>query len=133
MGHNLSSDTTCDNSTWLNDTSDKNNVDPKIDVLAANGGLTLTHALLTGSPALGAGMAVALITTDQRGITRDATPDIGAYEVPTAGSVAPPISSGGGGGCTMNPNAQFDGGLLALLAAAMGGLLLRRRRSTVRK
>ena len=133
LGHNLSSDTTCDNSTWLNDTSDKNNVDPKIDVLAANGGLTLTHALLTGSPALGAGMAVALITTDQRGITRDATPDIGAYEVPTAGSVAPPISSGGGGGCTMNPNAQFDGGLLALLAAAMGGLLLRRRRSTVRK
>jgi uncharacterized protein (TIGR03382 family) len=33
----------------------------------------------------------------------------------------------------MNPNAQFDGGLLAMLAAAMGGLMLRRRRSAVRK
>jgi len=135
MGHNLSSDTTCDNSTWLNDTTDKNNIDPKIDVLALNApGLTQTHALLAGSPALGAGVAVALITTDQRGIARDATPDIGAYEEPTPISQVPPFSSGGGGGgCTVNPNAQFDGGLIGLLAAAMSGLMLRRRRSAVRK
>lgn len=131
LGHNLSSDTTCDNSTWLNDTTDKNNIDPKIGDLALNSpGLTQTHALLTGSPALGAGVAVAGVTTDQRGVTRDATPDIGAYEVPTA-AVTPPSSGGGGGGggCTVNPNAQFDGGLLGLLAAALGGLMLRRRRS----
>jgi predicted outer membrane repeat protein len=133
QGHNLSSDTTCDNVTWLSDSTDQNNVDPKIDVLALNApGTTQTHALLAGSPALGAGVAVALITTDQRGIARDATPDIGAYEVPTTIPTVPPYSSSGGGGCTMNPNAQFDGGLLALLAAAMGGLMLRRRRSATR-
>jgi len=40
---------------------------------------------------------------------------------------------GGGGGCTMNPDAQFDGGLLAMLAAAMGGLMLRSRRSATRE
>jgi hypothetical protein len=94
--------------------------------------LTLTHALLAGSPALGAGLATSGVTTDQRGIARDATPDIGAYEVPNPISVAPPVGSGGGGGCTVNPDAQFDAGLLALLAAALGGLMLRRRRSAVR-
>jgi CSLREA domain-containing protein len=134
QGHNLSSDTTCDNTTWLNDSTDLNNVDPKLDVLAFNSpGTTQTHALLAGSPALGAGLAGTGVTVDQRGIARDATPDIGAYEVPTTVPLVPPYSSGGGGGCTMNPNAQFDGGLLAMLAAAMGGLMLRRRRSAVRK
>jgi len=33
----------------------------------------------------------------------------------------------------MNPDAQFDGGLLAMLAAAMGGLMLRSRRSATRE
>jgi hypothetical protein len=123
-GTNLSSDTTC--ATWLDDTSDKNGVDPLIGDLADNGGPTLTHALLTGSPALGAGTADATVTVDQRGTTRDATPDIGAYEVPTP--PAPPSSGGGGGGCTSNPSAGFDAGLLGLLGAAMAGLFLRRRR-----
>ncbi len=122
-GYNLSSDTSC--TADLDQlASDKNNVDPKIAALANNGGTTMTHALLGGSPALGAGSAVTGVTLDQRGVTRDATPDIGAYEVPTP--VAP--SSSGGGGCTVNPDAAFDPGLLAVLAAAMGGLLLRRRR-----
>lgn len=134
QGHNLSSDASCNTTPilWLHDTTDINNVDPKIGALALNSpGTTETHALLTGSPALSAGLAGTGETVDQRGIARDATPDIGAYEVPTPGSVVPPYSSGGGGGCTMNPNAPFDGGLLGLLAAAMGGLLLRRRRSAV--
>lgn len=123
-GSNLSGDTSC--STWVDDTSDKNGVDPLIGDLADNGGPTQTHALLTGSPALGAGKADATVTLDQRGTTRDATPDIGAYEVPTP--PAPPSSDGGGGGCTTNPNAGFDMGLLGLMAAAMAGLFLRRRR-----
>jgi hypothetical protein len=132
-GYNLSSDTSC-TADLDQIASDKNNVDPKLDVLALNSpGTTQTHALLDGSPALGAGGAIVGVTVDQRGITRDATPDIGAYEVQTPISVAPPISSGGGGGCTVNPNSQFDGGLLGLLAAAMGGLMLRRRRSATRK
>lgn len=130
QGHNLSSDASCNTTPilWLTDTTDKNNVDPKIDVLALNApGTTQTHALLAGSPALGAGLATSGVTTDQRGITRDATPDIGAYEVPT------PVSSGGGGGCTANPSAGFEPGLLALLGAAVAGLFLRRRRQLARR
>lgn len=124
-GYNLSSDSSC--TADLDQlASDKNNVDPKIAALANNGGTTLTHALLGGSPALGAGAAVTGVTVDQRGVTRDATPDIGAYEVPTAATTT--SSGGGGGGCTVNPDASFDPGLLAVLGAAMGGLFLRRRR-----
>ncbi|MDO8449332.1 MAG: choice-of-anchor Q domain-containing protein [Rhodoferax sp.] len=140
LGHNLSgaTDTTCNITvSFLMDTTDQNNVDPKIGALALNApGLTQTHALLAGSPALGAGVAVAGVTLDQRGITRDATPDIGAYEEPTI--VIPPTTpptdttgttgGGGGGGCTVNPDAEFDPGLLALLATAIGGVFLRRRR-----
>lgn len=91
--HNLSSDTSC--TADLDDTTDQNNVDPKIDALADNDGPTLTHKLLAGSPALGAGTADATVTLDQRGVTRDATPDIGAYEEPT-----PVVATGDGGGCS---------------------------------
>jgi CSLREA domain-containing protein len=65
-------------------------LDPKLGVLADNGGLTKTHALLVGSPAIDAGNSV--LTTDQRGQPRpvdDQTvvnaaggngSDIGSYE-----------------------------------------------------
>jgi predicted outer membrane repeat protein len=133
LGHNLSGDTTCNTTvSFLMDTTDKNNVNPLIGALADNGGTTLTHKLLATSPALGAGLAGTGVMVDQRGITRDATPDIGAYEEPGVPAPVTPPSSGGGG-CTVNPNAQFDAGLLGLLAAAMGGLMLRRRRSVTRK
>ena len=63
-------------------------LDPRLGPLADNGGLTLTHALLPGSPAIGAGSnALALdengnqLTTDQRGENRFVeTVDIGALE-----------------------------------------------------
>jgi predicted outer membrane repeat protein len=50
--------------------------------LALNGGLTRTHALLAGSPAINAGANC--LATDQRGIARPqgARCDIGAYEAP---------------------------------------------------
>ena len=136
QGYNLSSDNSCiTNVDWLNDTNDTNNVDPKIEDLADNGGFTLTHALMDDSPALGAGIATAGVTTDQRGVTRDANPDIGAFELPAPPDVptTPDDSSsfsssgGGGGGCTANPNAPFDPLLPGLVAAAIGGLMLRRR------
>ena len=128
-GYNLSGDDTCNSNTtvlWFDDTSDRNSTDPMIGPLADNGGPTMTHALLAGSPALGKGGADPNVTVDQRGITRDATPDIGAYEVPT-----PPVvpSSSGGGGCSFNPNAAFDPGLLTLLGIAIGGLFMRRHRT----
>ena len=54
--------------------------DPKLAGLADNGGSTKTHALLTGSAAIDAGVAGGCPSTDQRGATRSMC-DIGAYEV----------------------------------------------------
>jgi hypothetical protein len=57
-------------------------LDPKLDTLKNNGGLTETHALLAGSPALEAGVANGL-TFDQRGDGYPRTEgltDIGAFE-----------------------------------------------------
>ncbi|MCH7699166.1 MAG: CSLREA domain-containing protein [Chloroflexi bacterium] len=91
-GHNLSSDTSC----GLTGTGDISNTDPLLGPLAGNGGLTLTHALLPGSPAIDAGSGdCPPPDTDQRGFGRpvdgdgdnQATCDIGAFEV---GAVAPP-------------------------------------------
>ncbi|MCS5709003.1 hypothetical protein CC99x_008820 [Candidatus Berkiella cookevillensis] len=54
-------------------------IDPLLDVLTDNGGLTLTHALLPSSPAINAG-DVSDSSFDQRGIAVAETKDIGAYE-----------------------------------------------------
>lgn len=62
--------------------------DPRLGALADNGGDTLTHALLPGSPAIDAISAISCtLTTDQRGDSRpvgltssDSACDIGAYE-----------------------------------------------------
>jgi hypothetical protein len=56
--------------------------DPLLGPLADNGGPTLTMALLPGSPAIDAGVPVAGVTTDQRGVPRPqgTAPDIGAFE-----------------------------------------------------
>ncbi len=65
---------------WLS--SDILNVDPRLSPLANNGGLTPTHALLSGSPAINAGNNAGAPATDQRGFARinGAIIDIGAYE-----------------------------------------------------
>lgn len=54
---------------------------PLLGELRDNGGPTKTHALLSGSPAIDTGNDVLGINEDQRGSSRDASPDIGAYEV----------------------------------------------------
>jgi fibronectin-binding autotransporter adhesin len=55
-------------------------VDPKLGPLAYYGGSTQTIALLSGSPAIGAG-AVGSVTTDQRNFALDSPkPDIGAFQ-----------------------------------------------------
>jgi beta-glucanase (GH16 family) len=48
--------------------------------LADNGGPTLTHALLAGSPAIGTANSAVCPATDQRGVLRDAACDVGAFE-----------------------------------------------------
>jgi hypothetical protein len=79
LGGNLSSDTSC---TAFTQPTDINNTNPLVGPLANNGGGTPTHALLVGSPAVGAGVAANCPTTDQRGVARPqgAACDIGAYE-----------------------------------------------------
>jgi hypothetical protein len=83
-GYNLASDGSCN----LTATGDLPNTNPMLDPLALNSGVTQTHALQPGSPAInhipagvnGCGTTVA---TDQRGVARPqgAGCDIGAYEL----------------------------------------------------
>ena len=64
-------------------------VDAGLAPRADNGGPTSTHALLAGSPAIGAGLSS--FATDQRGELRGDPDDIGAFAV---GSEAPPLAVG---------------------------------------
>ena len=54
-------------------------IDPLLDSLADNGGLTLTHALQAGSPAINRGDPAAP-PQDQRRYSRAGLPDVGAFE-----------------------------------------------------
>ncbi len=81
LGHNLESGDTC----GLTGTGDLKNTDPKLGPLRDNGGLTPTHQLLDGSPAIEAGDGGPGL--DQRGGKRPpdtgssgSVRDIGAYE-----------------------------------------------------
>jgi hypothetical protein len=49
-------------------------------LMADNGGLTLTHALLASNPAIDAGDNAVCPATDQRGVARDAACDVGSFE-----------------------------------------------------
>jgi hypothetical protein len=100
LGHNLDSDGTSGLANGLNGDligSAEASVHPVIGPLQDNGGPTFTHALLPGSPALGAGSCTdatgAPLVTDQRGFPRPGSPgcDIGAFEnqAPTVSCQSP--------------------------------------------
>ncbi|MBD2460633.1 hypothetical protein H6G89_06205 [Oscillatoria sp. FACHB-1407] len=55
-------------------------INPLLSPLGNYGGTTPTHALLPGSVAINAGSTAAAPATDQRGIARVGTADIGAFE-----------------------------------------------------
>jgi hypothetical protein len=76
--HNLIEDGSCQVANGSNISGD-----PLLGTLADNGGPTLTHALLPGSPAIDAGSGAHCQAFDQRGIPRPqgAACDIGAFEV----------------------------------------------------
>jgi hypothetical protein len=85
-GYNLEDADSCN----FNQATDLPNItDPKLDVLADNGGQTLTYALLPGSPAIDGADSGQCTATDQRGAPRpvngDGVPptgcDIGAFEL----------------------------------------------------
>lgn len=65
-GYNLQSDDSC----TLGNVGDMSHVNPLIGLLQDNGGATMTHALLTGSPAIDTGSNGGCPTRDQRGVTR---------------------------------------------------------------
>ena len=103
QGFNLTDGTGC----GFIDATDKPSTDPMLDsTLAGNGGPTRTLALLTGSPAIDAGLSSLGETVDQRGLTRpvdlsvpnapgsDGT-DIGAFEVQAPPPPPPPTTGGG--------------------------------------
>jgi CSLREA domain-containing protein len=85
LGHNLDSDGSC-----VSGPSDLQ-ADPRLGPLTDNGSPMLTHALLTGSPAIDRGDTTACSSVDQRGQPRPrdgdgdgvAICDIGAYEAQT--------------------------------------------------
>lgn len=95
LGHNIYSDTSCRANTILGDQVVAN---LQLGFLSNNGGLTRTHALLLGSPAIDSvplefctTAAGASIPTDQRGVARPQGVfcDIGAYEY--NGDFTPPV------------------------------------------
>ena len=88
-GYNVDSGTSCG---FLTTSHSKNNTNPNLGPLAANGGPTATMALPSGSPALNAipsATSGCAVTADQRGIPRPqgAGCDIGAYERAVSGAI----------------------------------------------
>jgi hypothetical protein len=112
QGNNLDSGTTCN----FTQPGDLQSTDPQLGALGNNGGLTQTHALPLGSPAIDAGTNTGCPATDQRGAPRPyvSTCDIGAVEY-----FRPTISGNVGIG-----NAQLaysDGGFDQMALADAGG------------
>jgi len=124
-GGNLSTDATCN----LIDATDQSSVaDAKLGALALNDNSyngNLTHALLTGSPAINKGTVSNCPATDERNVTRPqgSVCDVGAYEL----IITPATSSSSG--CSMaNGDVPLDPTLPALAALGLLGLGLRRSR-----
>ncbi|MBI5655915.1 MAG: hypothetical protein HZC44_03430 [Geobacter sp.] len=94
---------------------------PLLGTLANNGGPSFTMALLSGSPAIGAGTCTGAPTADQRGMARpqNVTCDMGAYE---RGAAAALTATAGTPQSTVI-NTAFSSQLTARVADALGGLL----------
>jgi hypothetical protein len=101
QGFNLTDGTGC----GFTQATDHPSTDPMLGALADNGGPTQTLALLTGSPAIDAGVSSVGETADQRGLTRpldlaavsnapgsDGT-DVGAFEVQGPAVTPPPTGN----------------------------------------
>jgi uncharacterized repeat protein (TIGR01451 family) len=81
IGGNIDSDGTCFSDAVA---GDHTSVNPGLGMLASNGGAMQTDALLVGSPAIGDAIAAACPVTDERGVTRPAACDSGAFQTAAA-------------------------------------------------
>ena len=103
-------------------------LDAMLNALADNGGLTRTHAVQTGSPAVEGGGTTGVPSTDQRNAPRNVgIADSGAYEF--GATVPGGQGSAGGEGderCGVSPNAGLPWLLLLGLIAVLS-IALRRR------
>jgi CSLREA domain-containing protein len=79
-GHNLEDGNDC----GFSGTGDRQNADSRLAALANNGGLTLTHSLLAGSPAIDTADSTVCPPKDQRNQNRCGPCDKGSFEVPCA-------------------------------------------------
>jgi hypothetical protein len=113
LGHDLFSDSPG----AALDSTDLIDTDPRLGPLADNGGPTQTMALLPGSPAVDAGVAVPGVTTDQRGVPRPqgAAPDIGAFE-----SRGFTLAVVGGGDQQAPPGTAFPAPLVVAVSSPFG-------------
>ena len=120
-GSNLSDDSAGgDNGTGpgggLNASGDIRNTNPQLAVLASNGGLTQTRALLPSSPAINAGNDANAPGSDQRNYSRSGVSDIGAFEY--GGTPAPPSPAVL---TVTNTNDSGPGSLRQVIASAAAG------------
>jgi uncharacterized protein (DUF2141 family) len=82
--------------------------DPKLDALADNGGPTWTHALQSDSPAINSGTDTGAPATDQRGVPRYGTTDMGAYEFEAPACTTPVSPTIGATGVAVNGNLTWN-------------------------
>jgi hypothetical protein len=117
-GHNLSSDNTC----AFTNSGSLNNTDPKLGPLADNGGLTLTLALLAGSPAIDAGDDTLAPAYDQRGVRRPqgAHADLGAFECIERAWLSP-LTRGANNGWQLRFTGRSNGVYSILRASSLNG------------
>lgn len=141
QGHNIEDGNSC----TFNAIGDMIDTDPGLEALAFAGGDTQTHAPSSDSPAIDNGDAAAAPAQDQRGVDRDAMPDIGAHEASCGDGVIQSLTGeecddgntddGDGcsamcanepapasGGCNLRGTAGTWGDVIALLCAL--GLIL---------
>jgi hypothetical protein len=104
-------------------------IDPMLAPLADNGGPTETMEVLSNSPAIGAGVVVTTILTDQRGAPLPtSSPDIGAYQTQVFTVITNTDSAEGVGNgftgdlryCVSLANADVANGVSAAVTFAAG-------------
>jgi|GEM_PF-1397634 len=146
-GHNLIGDATGSTgfSDGVNDDqvgSGASPIDPQLGLLADNGGPTLTHALLPGSPAINSGNNAVAPATDQRGTgflrILNGVIDIGAFESCRASvDVTTTADSGNGSlrqsieGVCENGVVQFDATLAGQNISLTSGQLVLNKSLTI--